>query len=447
MPDDAPPEPLKKSKFNPDKFSDNASKVVLYWSINTILYILLAVLSAQWFETFDTIETMPWFVGGPVLAALLVSAFTGGKVSPLRIASLFLALSIELAVLAVIMLLILIFGVGHFHGPFLGFFMGLLIVGYIMCTLIYLMPDHSIKRRCLAGVAVSAAMLAGPALSQMNEEFYRLAWSLYPPEPPTRDRYDNWTTVDQEALWQAQPALIAKQVEGLPKGRSTSPRVFTMAVGAQGSQSLFSREAQIALERLSSRFSASGSMLLINGRDKLSTVPVVTPRNFNAAAKGLGGAIDPSKDTVVIYLTSHGAPGAWLATDLPDRTELSSITAYGVKAALDEAGIQRRVIIISACYAGSWISILANPDTIILTASSASATSFGCDDRRRLTYFGEALLDGPLKNGAPLAEGFFAAKRRIAKQEKAEILPPSSPQFFVGANMKGFWLDRGKPAQ
>jgi Peptidase C13 family len=431
--------PSKRSRFDIDNIQESPLRVAISWIMNAVLYIFLAILTAQSFETFNPIAAMLSFAGGPMLAALLVSACTSGATNPLKIAIIFLQISITISVVSIFLVIIILLRHGDFNSPFLGFLAIFMFVFYLIATY-NIMHGFSTKRRLLAVAAIFSSMIAGPVLSQLDESFYRLAWAINPPQRPANNGYDNWTPVYQESLWQAQPKLIENQLAHISKQSSGTSRIFTMAIGAQGSQSLFSREAKIASAKLSTRFATSGNTLLINGRDELSTIPVATPRNFRALANGLGNIIDPSQDTVILYLTSHGGRRAWLATDLPDFTDLPSITAYSVKAALDEAKIKRRVIIVSACYAGSWIPILANPDTIILTAASADTTSFGCDDRRQLTYFGEAFLESLSPRNASLSEVFSTAKAKIARREKAENIQQSLPQYFVGANMKEFWL-------
>jgi Peptidase C13 family len=121
---------------------------------------------------------------------------------------------------------------------------------------------------------------------------------------------------------------------------------------------------------------------------------------------------------------------------------VSPISAQSVTDALSKAQIKRRVIIISACYSGSWIPSLASPDSIVITAASKDRTSFGCDDSRQLTYFGEAFLNGPLSKGASLRDSFETARRKLAAWEVRDHLTPSQPQAYVGANMQALWRER-----
>jgi hypothetical protein len=187
------------------------------------------------------------------------------------------------------------------------------------------------------------------------------------------------------------------------------------------------------------------SVLLANDEASLYRVPLASSTNLDSVLTGLTRKIDPSRDLVVFYLTSHGSRDATLMTNLPDYTDLRSIGAARLAGALERAGIRRRVIIVSACYSGSWIKPLASDDTIVITAARADRTSFGCDDKRALTYFGEALLKGPLAKGASLAESFDAARKTVAGWEGPGL--HSEPQAFVGRNMAGLWKARPSAAR
>jgi hypothetical protein len=135
-----------------------------------------------------------------------------------------------------------------------------------------------------------------------------------------------------------------------------------------------------------------------------------------------------------------------LSTDLPTYDQLTPISSRSLADALARSGIKRRVIILSACYAGSWIPALANDDTIVITAARKDRTSFGCDDTRNVTNFGEAFLNGPLAHGASLREAFNYSRKTVAGWETRDHLTPSEPQAYVGRNMQAIWLARGSAA-
>jgi hypothetical protein len=255
--------------------------------------------------------------------------------------------------------------------------------------------------------------------------------------------------IDVNQLWQAQPGLLAKELDALQPRVAARPNIYVIAVAAQGSQQLFSREAQLALQVAAARFGGSfrGGVLLSNSAVDLTSHPLATQPNIAAIARGIAGRIDPERDVAVIYLASHGSPEGWLATDLPSHRQLTPISSVSLAEALSQAGIKRRVIIISACFSASWIPALASDDTIIITAAAKDRTSFGCDDTRRLTFFGEAFLEGPLARGSSLRDAFEAARGTVSKWEAQEQFVPSDPQAFIGRNMQAFWIERAVPAQ
>jgi hypothetical protein len=103
---------------------------------------------------------------------------------------------------------------------------------------------------------------------------------------------------------------------------------------------------------------------------------------------------------------------------------------------LHESGIQWRVIIISACFAGGFIDSLRDPQTIIITASAADRTSFGCSNDRDLTYFGEAFYRDALPAAHSLRDAFDTAKGAIALRERREHVEASNPQAYFGARIE-----------
>jgi hypothetical protein len=90
------------------------------------------------------------------------------------------------------------------------------------------------------------------------------------------------------------------------------------------------------------------------------------------------------------------------------------------------------VVIVSACYSGTFIEPLRNDDTIVITASAADRTSFGCSDDRDLTYFGEAFYRDALPNSPDLRTAFQRAKDIITEREKQEDIEASIPQAYFG---------------
>jgi hypothetical protein len=142
--------------------------------------------------------------------------------------------------------------------------------------------------------------------------------------------------------------------------------------------------------------------------------------------------MDVDEDVLFLALSSHGSEGGRVSVsselgywrDL-DATELAIM--------LRESGIRWRVIVVSACYAGTFIEPLRNDSTIILTAAAADRTSFGCSDENDLTYFGEAFYRDALPKAASLRVAFETARDAILEREGGTLVSHSNPQAHFGA--------------
>ena len=247
-------------------------------------------------------------------------------------------------------------------------------------------------------------------------------------------------TADYKALWAAQPDLLKRALAALPARKGRSPRVYAVAVAAGGSQEIFGREAEAVRDLLVGELGRKASaVLLSNASAHQHKAPLANRDNLAATLIAIGERFDPKNDLAVIYITSHGSPRGEVQTDLPNRFGLKAIDAKFLAEALTKAGIERRIIVISACFGGSWIPALSSPDTIVLTAASATRSSFGCDDRRKYTFFGQALLEGSLDDGASWKAAFAQMQAAITAEEARMRYPSSFPTAAVGENMDRVW--------
>jgi Peptidase C13 family len=140
---------------------------------------------------------------------------------------------------------------------------------------------------------------------------------------------------------------------------------------------------------------------------------------------------------LVVYLTSHGGSDFKLAAaHWP--LEVEPLTPQELRSMLDKAGIRHRVVAVSACYAGGWADVLANEDTLVMTAADATHTSYGCGARSELTYFGRAVFDEQLRKTHSFEQAFNLAVP-IIKQREIEAEKPdgfSNPQIRIGAGIR-----------
>mgnify|MGYP001422092171 CR=1 FL=1 len=82
--------------------------------------------------------------------------------------------------------------------------------------------------------------------------------------------------------------------------------------------------------------------------------------------------------------------------------------------------------------AGDPKTALANPTSLVIAAARADRTSFGCDDKREWTHFGDAYFNRALRQETSFRKAFERARRLVARWETKGRLVPSLPQIMGG---------------
>ncbi len=241
--------------------------------------------------------------------------------------------------------------------------------------------------------------------------------------------------VDADAFWGAQIARIDVELARLANAAQAGPQMYFVGFAGFGEERVFAEEISLAAQQIDARYqTADRSIRLVNDRRDLSAFPLATTPSLRHTLIGLGKILDQD-DVLFLALSSHGYKGAALSisnTGMADTT----LGANALASMLRESGIRWKVIVISACYAGSFIDAIADNRTIVITAAAKNRTSFGCSDDRHLTYFGEAFYRDSLPDAANLRAAFEAARREIRKREKQERATPSQPQAYFGPLME-----------
>lgn len=236
------------------------------------------------------------------------------------------------------------------------------------------------------------------------------------------------------ALRERQRVLLASALTALAPQRPGVPDLYVVGVGGDSTEDVFRNETTYLDTLMSERFGARGRVLtLINHEDSLDRVPkpLATLENLRTALVGIGKTMDPEQDVLLLFMTMHGTPQHQLFVQMPP-SYFDLIDPRELRAALDDAGIRNRVLVISACYSGGFVSALKNENTLILTASHKNRPSFGCGADSDATYFGRAWLIEALNETTDFVAAFESAKTRIAAREDAEDFRPSRPQIEVG---------------
>lgn len=426
--------------------SAHPGRIALLWLVGTVLCVVDLVLFPQDAEPLWVSQILS-LAGTSIFSALIASAVLRVRTSALWLAARFAEIFVVLE--AVWLLCELDAALSGRAPPLLWLFVGAMMFFFSLAIWLGFQRVRSRRRRLVAILVALMVQIAGPAMAGLDEMFWQLSADARPLLDPSASETDeeddsHYWKMEADRLWEAQPTLLEKAIGAIRPPVAAEPNFYGLAVAAQGSQTIFSREAHLALEVMTARYGSAfrGGVLLSNGEADILRSPLATNGNISAVAKAIAAKADPARDVAIIYLASHGGRDAALGTDLPDYRDLGAISSTSLAKALDGAGVRRRVIIVSACFAASWSSALANDNTILIAAAARDRTSFGCSDERRLTYFGEAFLTRRLAKGASLQDSFVTAKQTVTRWEKKEGMTPSMPQAFVGRNMTALWTER-----
>jgi hypothetical protein len=207
-----------------------------------------------------------------------------------------------------------------------------------------------------------------------------------------------------------------------------SSKVTVLAFGLFGAQSVFESEAKGAAEIVAHQLDANTVVVRANTKRRED----VTVESIEDALQSAAKRMDRENDLLLLILTSHGSQ-AGIAVQAGRREQtLSPAVLAGM---LGRTGVQHRIVIISACYSGVFVSPLANANTLVITAADSDHSSFGCRDKVKWTYFGDAFFDKALRHTADLRSAFSTARKLISVRERQGGLVPSNPQIAGGKNI------------
>ncbi len=241
-------------------------------------------------------------------------------------------------------------------------------------------------------------------------------------------------------LVERQPGLIDETVARIAESSAPGAQVYFLGFAGFGDERVFAEEIGLAEQRVAERYgSAQRSMRLVNDRRDLEKYPLATAASLRYTLDALGRVMDED-DILFLALSSHGSDDATISISNPGMRS-DDLSAKQLAAALEHSGIRWRVIVISACFSGSFIDSLADNRTIVLTAASKSRPSFGCSDERHLTYFGEAFYRDALPAATSLRGAFEITRRAIREREDAENVRPSNPQSYFGPMLESKLLE------
>ena len=230
-------------------------------------------------------------------------------------------------------------------------------------------------------------------------------------------------------------ALVLTLGAASPVRAEDAPKIGVISFGLFGDQGVFKSEASGAAQVVANRFATGSIDVKYNSRKGGSATIEGLAWSLQDAAKGL----DAEKDVLFLILTSHGSPDG-LVIRAGRLTQM--LTPSHLADMLATIGVRHKIVVISACYSGVFIRRIASPDVLVVTAADSGHPSFGCRDKAKWTYFGEAFFDVALRKAATLKDAFLEARSLVRKRELREHFEPSNPQMTGGANVQPLLVAR-----
>jgi hypothetical protein len=151
---------------------------------------------------------------------------------------------------------------------------------------------------------------------------------------------------------------------------------------------------------------------------------------LNGIFDGLSELTAAAPEGCLVYFSSHGAPSGVV---VDDRLMSPNLLA----AMLDETCRERpTIVVVSACFSGAFVPVLAAPNRMVLTAARRDRSSFGCGEADRYPYFDDCFLKS-FSAAHDFAELGPKAQACVARREKETgASPPSQPQLSIGAELR-----------
>lgn len=261
--------------------------------------------------------------------------------------------------------------------------------------------------RALAVLLVALAVCAGCAVSPWNAEW--------------RQKSD---------------ALLAAQESAVERASAAGGRKAVFAAFALHSDSkAFQGDAVLARDTLRSIDAQLPAYLLSNQLEHFRIdYPFATKKNIRAVLASIARQAD--KDSLVILLfTSHGIPNE-MEIKAADGDYKDALSAVDLRDYLEPLSGVPTIVVISACYSGSFVPALSGHNRIVMTSAARDRSSFGCNPASEGTYFIRELFPKDLDPAkASLYQMFLKARAQVAEREKGQKLIPSQPQLFIGNGM------------
>jgi hypothetical protein len=288
---------------------------------------------------------------------------------------------------------------------------------------------NDIMRKRMKAAGLALVMLAtNPATGQQGFN-------------PVEAAKNGWSMEqNRSAAWHlAQHKRLGAAIAALQPQRPGTVDAYVISIGLD-SDAVFGREAGEAAKVLSRRYGAVGrTIFLAAGADNQGAgTPQGSPPNLATALAAVAAKMNLKEDVLILFATTHGDPNSGLAYR-DGINGIGMIAPLRLATLLDDLGFERRMILLSACYAGVFLPLLTNENSVIVTAAASNRTSFGCTPGNDWTFFGDALINNGLRKPQPFDKAAEEATALITQWENSKQLLASRPQTFIG-DKANVWL-------
>jgi hypothetical protein len=232
--------------------------------------------------------------------------------------------------------------------------------------------------------------------------------------------------------------LLQKQIELAQTVRANKPQGRLIFAGfAMHSQSKAFRNDVLSAEKSVLQIDPNALIFKLSNPaiGQAADWPFATAENMELVLKKIA-ALARSDDKVVVLMSTHGNENV-LAVNFNNNV-LPAVSPKTLNEWLVDLRGKPTILVLSACYSGSFLPAVAGPSRIVLTAAAKNRASFGCNFHSDNTYFIDALFNQKELPNFSIEQAFEQAKITIDVKEKEKKLAPSLPQVFVGVGAKSW---------
>lgn len=290
-------------------------------------------------------------------------------------------------------------------------------IALVAARVVFRELDVTRARRTIAAL-IALAALAG--LVACRGPMVPMVVSPSPNRPP----------LDVETLYYDQPRLVQAALDDVLASQDGVPETFFVGFASSAKEDVFENEVKHIESLFRERLGAEGrTAILVNSRNTMDELPLANGPNLESVLQGMARKMGP-EDVLFLHMTSHGSKDHKFSV-LFESMRLNDLPAKRIGEIVNGAGLPWRVVVVSACFSGGYIEDLKSPRAMVITAASADRTSFGCENGREYTYFGEAYYRDSLTD-ADYRAAFERAVPLVREREERKGFKHSDPQIWVG---------------